>query len=347
MMPARCDWAAGAAVAVTLLAAAPVQAAPLDLAAMPQLVRDGVIETPDLIYASVNGYRPLELTLYRPLAAGGVLPIVMFVHGGAWSGDPFRPLAGEAENQASAADNDGTFWQLARRGYVVASVTYRLSAEAKFPAQIQDVKQAVRFLRADAAAIGGDPNHIIAWGASAGGYLVALLGTSCGAPGFEAAKAAAGPGAPSDIDPTVSDCVNGVVDWYGPIAFASLDTMAARNHISGPGPRSPHDAPDGPESKLLGCALPLCSRDLLKQANPLTYLSAQTPPFLIMHGLSDTAVPYEQSIMLAAALKARGVPVTVKLVPGAGHLFMGISPAASDLLTRETFAWLDRNSGKK
>jgi len=337
-------WIAAAALGVAVSAQAAT--VPIGLAAMAQLVRNGVVETPAVIYATVDRYRSLELDLYRPANAKAALPIVMFVHGGAFSGDPFHQLAGVPYNPDSAADNPATLWQLARRGYVVANVTYRLSGEAQFPAQIQDVKQAVRFLRAHAGEIGGDPNRIIAWGASAGGYLVNLLGTSCGVAAFEPPKLLLG-GPPIGTDRSISDCVNAVADWYGPVQFATLDAMTAANHLPGPGPRSPHNAPDSPESDLMGCALPVCSADLLREANPLTYVSAQTPPFLIMHGLSDSAVPYEQSTMLAAALKAKGVPVKITLVPGAGHLFMGISKGESDKLTEETFEYIDRISHPK
>jgi len=329
----------------------PAKAAGFDLAAMPHAEREGVIETPNVIYASISGYRPLDLTLYQPANASGALPIVLYIHGGGWGLNPFKPITGTPPNpQVGLGDTTETFVKLAQRGYVVANVTYRLSSEAKFPAQIQDIKQAVRFLRAHASDIGGDPSHIIGWGSSAGGYLVVLLGTSCGVPAFEPPKAVAGPGAPPGaapaVDLSVSDCVDAVADWYGPVEFSKMDAEAASNHLPG-GSAMSHNSPTGPESKLLGCALPLCSADLLKEADPLTYVSAKTPPFLIIQGLADTGVPVEQSELLAAALKSAAVPTTVHLVPHANHMFFGIPLADQEKLVDETFAFFDRVSGKK
>jgi acetyl esterase/lipase len=311
-------------VAITALGSA--HAASLDLAAMPHAVRQGVVETPGIIYATYNGYRPLDLTIYRPEHAAAALPIVVVVHGGGWFQDPFKPVAGTPPDpNAPAAETDATLWRLAARGYVVASVSYRLSSEAKFPAQIDDVRQAVRFLRAHAADMDGDPAHILAWGSSAGGYLVTLLGASCHG----------------------ADCVQAVVAWYAPIDFSLLDAEAARDHLPPGGNSVRHDAPNSPESRLLGCALPVCSADLLKQANPLMYLTAAAPPFLIVQGLADRAVPWQQAQILADALKRAGVPATLHLVSGADHMFQGISKTESDQLTQETFDWIDRVSGKR
>jgi len=330
----------------------PAQAGSFDLASMPHAEREGVIETPNIIYASISGYRPLDLTIYRPANAAAPLPIVLYIHGGGWGLNPFKPITGTpASPMVGLGDTTETFVKLAQRGYVVANVTYRLSSEAKFPAQIQDIKQAVRFLRVHAADIGGDPDHIIGWGSSAGGYLVVLLGTSCGVPAFEPPKALAGPGgsppgAAPAVDLSVSDCVDAVADWYGPVEFSKMDAEAAANHLPG-GSAMSHNSPTGPESKLLGCALPLCSAELLKEADPLTYVSAKTPPFLIIQGLADTGVPVEQSELLAAALKSAGVPATVHLVPHANHMFFGIPLADQEKLVDETFAFFDRVSGKQ
>jgi acetyl esterase/lipase len=317
--------------AVAWLCAGAAAAGTIDLAHMPQARQGGVIETPNVIYASMQGYRPLDLTLYRPAKSAGKLPIVIYIHGGGWGLNPFKPIAGtpEAPN-TPPGDTPSSFVKLAARGYVVANVTYRLSSEAKFPAQIQDVKQAVRFLREHATDIGGDPDRIYAWGSSAGGYLVALLGTSCGVKALE----------PEGND-TVSDCVQGVVDWYGPTDFAKMDAEADSNHLGAGAMPMRHNDASGPESKLLGCALPQCSADLLKETNPITYVSAQNPPFLIIQGQVDTGVPYEQSVLLADALKQAGAKVTLHLVPGANHMFMGISPQAQWKLAEETFAFFD------
>lgn len=327
------------------------RAAGIDLSALPHATRDGVIETPGIVYESLIGYRPLELTLYQPENASGPLPIVLYFHGGGWGLNPFKPVTGTPpQANPPLGDTDETFVTLARRGYLVANVTYRLSHEAKFPAQIQDIKKAVKFLRAHAADIGGDPNHVIAWGSSAGGYLAVLLGTSCGVQALEPVSAVPGNGPPGvstlpDETAAASDCVDGVVDWYGPIDFLKLDAQTAQNHLPG-GMGVAHDSAAGPESTLLGCALSSCSPDLLKAANPLTYVSAQTPPFLIIQGTADSAVPYQQSVELADALKAAGVKVTLHLVPNSNHMFMGIPRAEQLSLMNESFAWMDGLAGK-
>jgi acetyl esterase/lipase len=327
-----------ALLATSLAMALSARAATLDLAAYPHAVRGEVIETPGIVYASQSGYRALELTLYQPSSSHGALPIVLALHGGGWFLNPDKPVAGSPPRpELPAPGVPATLIRLAGRGYVVANVTYRLSGEARFPAQIQDVKQAVRFLRAHAAQIGGDPKHVIVWGASAGAYLAVLLGASCGVAALE----------PPGPDPGVSDCVDAVADWYGPVDFRRLDAETASNHLP-PGPMggTPHSAPNSAESQLLGCALSACPTELLAKANPLTYLSAQAPPFLIMHGMGDTAVPYQQSADLAEALKAAGVRATLTLVPKAEHMFIGIPGPSVDQFVEQTFAFFDQVSGR-
>lgn len=327
---------------MTLAASTLVRADGLELQTLPQALHGTVIETAGIVYASQPGYRALELTLYRPASSVAALPIVLALHGGEWRTNPAKPVAGTLMPPGLPGPGvPATLIQLARRGYVVASVSYRLSGEAHFPAQIQDVKQAVRFLRAHAAELGADPEHVLVWGASAGGYLAVLLGASCGVLPLEPAVSADTPGA------GISDCVDGVADWYGPVDFIKLDAEAAGNHLAaGPLGGMLHAAADSAESRLLGCAIPLCPPDVLMRANPISYLSSKSPPFLIMHGMSDTSVPYEQSADLADALKSAGVRATLTLVPNAGHLFVGIPNSLVDKLLEQTFAFFDQASGK-
>ncbi len=187
----------------------------------------------------------------------------------------------------------------------MASIEYRLSGEATFPAQIQDCKAAIRWLRANAATYGLDPGRIAAWGSSAGGHLVALLGTGAGVP--ELQDLAQG----SESQP---DAVQGVVDWYGPTDFLQM---------SG----SHHDA-NSPESRLLGCDIDDCP-GRVALANPISYVDPGDPPFLIQHGSRDPTVDPIQSVLLHAALLAVAVQSTHMVLEGAGHGGPEFSTAAN------------------
>src|SRR5579859_1700208 len=135
----------------------------------------GVVGIPDLVYANIPGFRPLHLDLYRPGPARtpAPRPFVVYVHGGGW-------MTGHTRQSGAFSNWPEVLASLAARGYVVASVEYRLSGEARFPAAIQDVKAAIRWLRAHAAEYGIDKQHGLIWGASAGGKLASLTDTSCG-----------------------------------------------------------------------------------------------------------------------------------------------------------------------
>lgn len=248
----------------------------------------GVKVLKDLTYGRA-GERPMLLDLYLPEHATKPMPLIIWVHGGAW-------MAGSKNNPSPAL-------RFTRDGYAVAQVGYRLSQEAKFPAQIHDCKAAVRWLRANAEKYSLDTNRFIAWGGSAGGHLVALLGTSGGV---------------AELEGTVNDLkqssrVQAVVDWFGPTDFL---------HIGEPESDIRHTAPDSPESKLIGGPL-LENRDKAAKASPITYVSKDAPPFLIMHGDRDRTVPFNQSELLYEALKKAGVDVTFVPMKGAGHGFGG------------------------
>jgi len=237
----------------------------------------------DLEYASVDGIS-LRLDLYLPdPRPADPVPLVLWVHGGAWrAGSKDRTYAPEILGES----------------YAVASVDYRLSQEAPFPAQIHDVKAAVRFLRAHADRFGLDPNRFGAWGSSAGGHLVALLGVSCGADDLE--------GTLGD-HPDQSSCVQAVCDFFGPTDLPAL--LEQR----GADTRRPM-----PEDQLLGGpveGLP----DLAALASPITQVDASDPPFLILHGSDDPTVPVEQSIAFDQALRAAGVDTTLIVIDDAGH----------------------------
>jgi acetyl esterase/lipase len=219
----------------------------------------------------------------------------VYIHGGGW-------IVGDKADPNDA----GIVGFLLQRGFAVASLNYRLSDEAVFPAQIHDVKTAVRQLRSQASAVGLDPQRFAVWGDSAGGNLAAMLGTSCGEPSLEGA----GLGAAEH-----SSCVQAVVDWYGQMDFLSMDeqfegTSCPQNHSQG----------NSFESDYLGTPL-LRAPDLAVAANPISYVSADDPAFLIQHGTADCAVPYQQSQMLHDALvRSIGQPkVVLTLLTGADH----------------------------
>ncbi|MGO8675008.1 MAG: alpha/beta hydrolase fold domain-containing protein [Limisphaerales bacterium] len=214
-------------------------------------------------------------------------PLMIWIHGGAW-------LGGSQANPPVL--------YLLSKGFAVASIQYRFSSDAIWPAQAYDCKAAIRFLRANAGKYHLDPDHFGVGGDSAGGHLAAFVGTSGQAKEME-----------GDLGhPGVSSRVQAVVDWFGP---TDLTLMGQQ---SGPHSIIQHDAPNAPEARLLGGPVQE-KRDLARTANPLTYIDKNAPPFLIMHGDSDRVVPLGQSVVLAKALIEAGGEVTMKTIHGADH----------------------------
>jgi acetyl esterase/lipase len=255
----------------------------------------------DLVYAAIDGFRPLTLDLYQAPAKpkDTPQPAILFVHGGDW-------VTGDARHLAGFDDFPATLAALAAKGYVIASVNYRLSSEAHFPAAVQDVKSAVRWLRGHAGDYNIDTTRVMAWGAEAGGQIAAMVGTSCGVNALE-------PAADAKSKATLaSDCVQGVIDWYAPADLASWDTGGA--HPSEPGASTHLGA-------YLGCEAADCAPGLVRAASPLSYISTLSPPFLIQHGSADTRVAPDQSQKLNNALRDQHVPSEVQVYPGAGQDF--------------------------
>lgn len=253
-------------------------------------VPDGTIVKKDLDYAG-EGNRRQMLDLYLPEAKSDTpRPVLVFIHGGAWR-------AGNKEGGGPA--------YLLQEGYAVASINYRLSGEAIWPAQIHDCKAAIRYLRAHAKDHNLDPDRIAVMGSSAGGHLVAMLGCSNGVKEVEGEVG-------KHLD--VSSAVQAVIDLYGPTDFLQFRKQALPNS------RMDHDAANSPESLLLGGAVQE-NPDKAAAANPITYLkrSKPLPPFLILHGDSDNVVPPGQSQLLHDALQAIEAESTLILLPGAGH----------------------------
>lgn len=232
-------------------------------------------------------------------------PVVVWVHGGAW--------------RAGNKDRCPAIF-LVPQGYAVASINYRLSQVAPFPAQIHDCKAAIRFLRVHAKKYNLDPNRIGVWGASAGGHLVSLLGTSAGVKELEAdPKAPANGGHDSRVA-----CV---LNFFGPTDLVDLLPDPSR------------DDPENVISKLLGGTLNQ-KMDLAKLASPITHVSKDDAPHLFMHGDRDGLVPLRQSEILDAALKKAGVATSLYVVEGKGHGFGGPD------ITRRVRAFFDEHLKK-
>ncbi len=251
----------------------------------------GVTMLADISYIP-NGDDAQKLDLYLPeKPAEHPLPLIVHIHGGGWmGGNKFPcPVIG-----------------MVSKGYAVASVEYRFSQKAKFPAQIQDCQAAIRWLRANSKQHNIDPKRVGAVGGSAGGHLSALVGTAGGKKAFT----------PIGGNEEQSDRVQAVCDIYGPANFSTVmkqanDDKNVRNIFK-------FNSPSDPYSQLIGVSLE-GNKEKTDAVSPVNYVSQDNPPMLILHGTHDTLVPYAQSEELAAALKEKGVEVWLQKLPGSGH----------------------------
>lgn len=276
----------------------------------------GVRVVSGVAYAALPGVRPLELDLYLPPDQHGRAPVVIFLHGGGWRLGS-RQSAGPAYPNASPSP----FEQVAAAGIAVASVDYRLSGEARWPAQLHDAKAAVRWLRARAGEVAIDPDRLAAWGESAGGHLAALLGLT--GPDLDGDVGLIGP----------SSAVDAVVAWYPPSDLAALPADSGFDPA----------VPDSREALLLGAPLSEVP-ELARQASPITYVRAESPPILLLHGRDDRMIPCMQSERFAAALTRAGARLEFETYPGADHMWLGSPQAAAAALPR-TIDFLQRNLG--
>lgn len=274
----------------------------------------GVRVTTDIVYAAIPGFRPLQLDLYRPVGQEP-RPLVVYIHGGGWMiGHRRAPIIPNQDFTKTLAD-------LARRGYVVAAISYRFNKEAPFPAALDDVATAIRFLRADAKKYGIDPSRVATWGGSAGAQLAVLQAVNCG-------RLLAGD---DRSNPEQSDCVSASVGWYGPYDFRDWGAAYA------PVPRNIY----------LDCTIGACSAERLASASAITFVDAKDPPILLVTGSNDETVPDSQSRAMAAAIKAVNGSVELEVIPDVGHGWKSVDPAkrtaAMKLATDATFSFLDRH----
>jgi len=239
----------------------------------------------DLPYVK-DGVEAQKLDLFLPQRKTGPLPVVVFFHGGGWSGGDKR-------------DADGPALAFARQGYAAASVNYRLAGQkARWPAQLLDCKSAVRWLRANSAAYGFDPKRFIAAGHSAGAHLAAMIGVTSGLQRFDAGD---------NLD--VSSDVQAVV-WC-----SGVSDMIAISSTPG------YDiwlSPTSGAAAMLGDP-PLSVPQIAADASPVTYTSKKSVPFIIFHGDADPLVPYSQAVEMFSALIRNDVTAELHLVKGAGH----------------------------
>ena len=268
----------------------------------------------DQPYANLSPAQMLDI--YIPDENDGPFPVILYIHGGAFS-------IGDKRNIEVLPYLTGLV-----RGYAVVSVNYRMSGEAIFPTGLQDVKAAIRWVRANSAPYHLDGNRIAVWGSSSGGNYAAMIGLTANV--LELDDLSLG-------NPEYPCKVQAAVDWFGPTDFLKMDEQLEEN---GFGP-STHSEADSPESRYLGAKLadvPL----KVEIANPMTYIHKNMPPLLIQHGRLDTVVPIQQSIMFVEKLE-RFVShdrFEFDILEGAGHadpLFV-----TEENLDR-TFSFLDRH----
>jgi acetyl esterase/lipase len=247
----------------------------------------------DLAYASISPAQKLDLFL--PEEGEGPFPVLVQIHGGGFE-------KGDKRDEHLLPFLNGI-----NHGLAVATLNYRMSGEAKFPAAVQDVKAAIRWLRANQEKYYLDDSRIAACGGSAGANLAAMLGTIGQTREFDN---------PALGNVKFSSAVQAVVAWFGPMDFLAMDDQLAANGF-GPGD---HSGKNSPEARYLGAGV-RSAPGLAKKANPATYAHPDIPPFLIQHGIDDRLVPYQQSVVFAQQLvsASRKERVTLELIKGAGH----------------------------
>lgn len=268
----------------------------------------------DVAYAGQSENQKLDL--YFPEGAEKPWPLIIHFHGGAF-------LFGTRRDIVLRPMLRGL-----RHGYAIASVEYRMSREARFPALVYDCKAAIRWLRAHADELGIDPSRFAAWGPSAGGYLAAMVGVTQGNPAFEDLSMG---------NPDASSDVQAVIDWCGPVGdFCKMDEQIRENGLG----LADHDDPLSPESRSLGHAIQEV-RELSRLAAPITHITKNVPPTFIQHGMADDLVPVQQSITFAREIEqvAGEDRVRLRTYNGRGH--HGQPWFEEPWVSDEVFAFLD------
>lgn len=260
----------------------------IELISISSDIPKGISAETNIVYGK-GGERDLQLDLYRPKDAKQPRPLIIFIHGGGWKG---------------GQRTDMSFYCLrfAEKGYITATISYRFSQDAPFPAAVQDTKCAIRFLRANASKYGIDPEKIAVSGNSAGGHLSMMAGYSSDVPELEGNGGNEG----------VSSRIQVVGNFYGPV---DLTTEFARTQ--------------GVVKDFLGDKTWEEDPDIYKKASPITYLTKDDPPTMIFHGTIDDIVPIDQADELAAKLKDLGIPYLYERIEGWPHT-MDLARAIND-----------------
>jgi acetyl esterase/lipase len=247
----------------------------------------------NIAYASTSSAQKMDI--YLPTGGAAKNPVVVYIHGGAFM------LGDKASSMDLSVIN-----KIVAKGYAVASINYRFSSEANYPAQIKDCKAAVRFLRANAAKYSIDPEKIASWGGSAGGCLSSLLGTTSGVAELEGEELG---------NASYSSKVLASVDWYGPIEFLTMDAQASAQGFT-----INTNSSSSPESKLIGAAVQTVP-DKTNKANALKFITTDDAAFYIQNGTADVNIPMAQSKNLYDALVPviGSANVVHEVLSGAGH----------------------------
>lgn len=278
----------------------------------------GVQGRPGIVYSERTGFRPLTLDLYLPGKAmrrpPNGFPLIVYMHGGGWA-------KGNARQSGAFVDFPAVLAALSARGYVVASIEYRLSGEVRMPGQEQDAKAAIRWLRKNAADYAIDGSRTAAWGVSAGGHLAALTAVSCGIKALEPLPIG---WRPADLDANdVSDCVQGAVVWYGIFDMATITDQAQKAKALS------RNVASAPEWTALGCIAAQCKHGEIELNSPVSYVDHTDPPMLLIAGDADRLVPYAQTLEMADRLKAEHVRTEAIIIPGVDHGLIGSTPEAT------------------
>lgn len=238
----------------------------------------------DIVYGKVGDVE-LKLDLAVPKEGDGPFPLLVFIHGGGWQ-------------MGNKASHDGACVNCSKRGYVAATIGYRFAPKYPFPAQVEDVKCAIRYLRSKAKEYKIDPERVAAIGYSAGGHLSLMLGLMDPTDGLDE----------SGGNPGFSSKVQAVVNYFGPTDFTK---------------ESPLDNPVGKKLVTDFMGTTDLTSPLFKQASPITYINKGDPPVITFQGAADPLVPAQQAKTLHALLKEKGVTEHLELIENGGHGFSG------------------------